>query len=203
MIKVREDALNYKYKKEKKNILNLHSSQKISPRTKNNKEYELEKWVTKERLDIDKTKQIYEENMIKTGEILKETMGIDNAFTNFSNTQSQMHKLLNDKVNTPREGLSHRSGFSNSRRTYELSKINKELNDKDIEEGGDNLKHYESGSYQNNTSVNINQIQTEEDRPSNSLLDRVGRKIKTTQQITFGELPSKHPRQIGRASWVL
>ena len=90
MIKVREEALNFKIKKEKTHIQKLLSSQKISPRTWNYKEIELEKWVDQERREINNTRQIYEENKRKTEEIIKETTGIDDIFTNFNLTQESL-----------------------------------------------------------------------------------------------------------------
>ena len=90
MIKVREEALNFKIKKEKSHIQKLLSSQKISPRTCNHRELELEKWVDQERQDIDKTRQIYEENKRKTEEIIKETTGIDDIFANYNLTQESL-----------------------------------------------------------------------------------------------------------------
>lgn len=129
MLKVREEALNYKIKKETSKIQKLLSSQKISPRTGDYKQLELEKWVDQERRDIDNTKKIYEENKKRTEEILKETMGIDKAFENLEITHETLKKLFNEKVTTPREGLSFRSGFNSSRRLYELSQINKQIND--------------------------------------------------------------------------
>lgn len=62
MLKVREEGVSHKYKKERSKIQKLLSSQKISPRTGNFQELELEKWVDQELRDIDRTKKIYEEN---------------------------------------------------------------------------------------------------------------------------------------------
>jgi hypothetical protein len=178
MIKVREEAINYKIMKEKNKIQKLLSSQKISPRTGNFQELELEKWVTKERLDIDKTKQIYEENKQKTEEIIKETMGIDNVFANFEMTHETLKKLFNDKMTTPREGLSFRSGFNSSRRLYELSQINKQIADEDNEN---------CDEFQNYDHDNIIFSDNEEIKENISLKQKIELKLQGNHEITFGE----------------
>lgn len=178
MIKVREEAINYKIMKEKKKIQKLLSSQKISPRTGTFKELELEKWITNERLDIDKTKKIYEENKQKTEEIIKETMGVDNVFANFEMTHETLKKLFYDKVTTPRDGLSFRSGFNSSRRLYELSQINKQIADEDNDDF-DDLKNYDHD--------NIIFSDHEDSKDPISLRQKIELKLRSDHEITFGE----------------
>ena len=131
MIKVREEGLNYKYKKEKTNIQKLLSSQKISPRTGSIREIELEKWVDKERREIDQTKRIYHENRKITEENKKK---IEQIISETQITQDQLKKIIADKVTTPREGQSFRSGFNSSRKLYELSQINKHISSENLDD---------------------------------------------------------------------
>lgn len=42
-------------------------------------------------------------------------------------TQEALKKIISEKIATPREGQSFRSGFNSSRRLYELSQINKQI----------------------------------------------------------------------------
>ena len=184
MIKVREEALSYKYKKEKNKIQSLLSSQKISPRTGDNQEVELEKWVCKEMEDIDKTKEVYAENKKKTEEILHDTVGLDNVFSNFNITHENMKKLFKDKVITPREGKSQRSAFSDSRRLYELSQINKQINEEDNENVED-LKDFDSDFHELSRSDIHQKSSIEENK--NNLQKKIENKLKEKQEITFGK----------------
>lgn len=189
MLKVREEALNYKIKKEKNKIQKLLSSQKISPRTGSSKELELEKWIDKEREEIDKTKQMYEENKRKTEEIIKETMGIDDLFNNFSLTQDVLKKLFAEKVITPREGMSFRSGFNSSRRLYELSQINKQINEVDNFENDEFTKSLKrnsiGGPILDNDVDNLYVSDHEESKDKLSLREKIEKRIKENQESTF------------------
>ena len=126
MLKVREEGIHFKYKKEMTKIQKLMSSHKISPRTGNIRELELEKWVDEERKDIDRTKKIYEENKKITEENKKK---IEEIISDTQLTQDQLKKIIADKVTTPRDGQSYRSGFNSSRRLYELGNTNKQVSE--------------------------------------------------------------------------
>lgn len=182
MLKVREEALNYKIKKEKHKIQKLLSSQKISPRTSDFKEHELERWVDMERQDIDKTKQIYEENKKKTEDIIKETMGVDHIFSNYEITQETLKKLFTDKVTTPREGLSFRSGFNSSRRLYELGNMNKHMSSVEsaiVQDSGNKLTPI---SDKNDDKALSSQRSSACDL---TLRQKIENKLKAEQEITF------------------
>ena len=109
LINLREEALRFKESRERSKISKLLKTAKISPRTGKSKEYELEKWITKEKAEISRTKKIIEDARKKTEDVLKEAH-INAEF---------MKQILNDKVLTPREGMSVRSGMNSSRRQYE------------------------------------------------------------------------------------
>ncbi len=133
--------------------------------------------------DIDKTKEVYEENRKRTEEILKETVGFENSFSNFNITHENLKKLFNDKVITPREGKSQRSAFSDSRRMYELSQVNKQINEEDNEEA-ENLKHLDSDFHEYSRSDHHHRSSLEERK--NSLKKKIENKLKGSQEVTFG-----------------
>jgi hypothetical protein len=180
MLKVREEGLNFKYTKEKKKIKKLLSSQKISPRTGNIREMELEKWVDQERKDIDRTKLIYEENRKITEENKKK---IEEIISDTQLTQDQLKKIISDKVNTPRDNHSYRSGFNSSRRLYELSQINKQISSENIE--GDEVdtrikidNDLSADSIVDNQYDNIVFSDHEESKDKSSLKDKIATKLK-------------------------
>ena len=117
LINLREEALRFKENRERSKISKLLKTAKISPRTGKNKEYELEKWITKEKAEISRTKKIIEDTRKKTEDVLKEAQ-INAEF---------MKQILNDKVLTPREGMSMRSGMNSSRRQYEQRQRDEEI----------------------------------------------------------------------------
>jgi hypothetical protein len=182
MIKIREEALNYKVKKEKSKIQKMLSSQKISPRTGNFKELELEKWVDQQRKEIDQTKHFYEENKKKTQEIIRETMGIENVFSSYEITQETLKKLFAEKVTTPREGLSFRSGFNSSRRLFELSNANKIMNSAESEKIHKRGKNLTPDSYDKDDLLASSD---EGSRGKITLKQKIEKKIRTDQEITF------------------
>lgn len=110
LLNLREEALRYKEDKERDKINKLIKNSKISPRTGKNRTIELEKWITKEKEEIHKTKKIIDEARKKTEDVVKEAQ-INADF---------LKQMLSDKVMTPREGMSVRSGLNSSRKQYEL-----------------------------------------------------------------------------------
>jgi len=56
LLQLREKAIKYREKQENKLLNKMIESQKYSPRMLNNRKLELEKWVTKEKEEIKKTK---------------------------------------------------------------------------------------------------------------------------------------------------
>jgi hypothetical protein len=109
LLNIREEVINQKADKEKNEIDHLLNTQMISPRTGNARTLKLEIWISKEKEDIKRTKQIIAEAKKKTEDIIKE-----------AEINSDMFKqMMSDKVATPREGLSVRSGMNSERRRYE------------------------------------------------------------------------------------
>jgi hypothetical protein len=120
LINLREEALKYKETKERSKINKLLNTAKISPRTCEHKQYELEKWITNEKAEIKKTKKIIEEARRKTEDVLKEAQ-INSEF---------MKQIFAEKIMTPREGISVRSGMNSSRRQYELKHKDEDIENK-------------------------------------------------------------------------
>jgi hypothetical protein len=109
LLNIREEVINQKADKEKNEIDHLLNTQMISPRTGNARTLKLEKWISKEKEDIKRTKQIIAEAKKKTEDIIKEAEINNDIFK----------QMISEKVATPREGLSVRSGMNSERRRYE------------------------------------------------------------------------------------
>lgn len=84
-------------------------TQKISPRTGKDRTLNLEKWISREKDEIKRTKQIIAEAKKKTEDIIKEAHINGDIFK----------QMMSEKVATPREGLSVRSGMNSERRKYQ------------------------------------------------------------------------------------
>lgn len=95
--------MEFKERTETKYLSRMIKNNQISPRTGNAKKGELEKWVTKEREEITKTKKAFEEQWRKTEDIIKQTQ--ENA--------QFMKKLI---ANSSAGEFSSRSGFNSSRK---------------------------------------------------------------------------------------
>ena len=137
LINLREEALRFKESSERSKINKLLKTAKISPRTGKNKEYELEKWITKEKAEISRTKKIIEDTRKKTEDVLKEAQ-INAEF---------MKQILNDKVLTPREGMSMRSGMNSSRRQYEQRQRDEEIKSSQSDKNENDLIKMKIDSY--------------------------------------------------------
>lgn len=61
MLRMREDAIQYREKMEQKYISKMYKNKQLSPRTYNQKRRDLETWVTKEKDEVKKTKKVFEE----------------------------------------------------------------------------------------------------------------------------------------------
>jgi hypothetical protein len=125
LLNLREEAIKNKADKEKAKLDNLITAKKISPRTGKFKALKLEKWITKEKEEIKKTKKIIEEARRKTEDVIKQTQ---------TNGEYLKH-ILSEKVATPRDGLSIRSKMNSARRKYEQN--NRDFSDQEAE--GDKL----------------------------------------------------------------
>lgn len=73
LLQLREKAIKYREKQEHKLISKMIESQKYSPRMLNNRKLELEKWVTKEKEEIKKTKNQLIERWNQTKNMLEQT----------------------------------------------------------------------------------------------------------------------------------
>ena len=145
LLNLREEALKYREDKERDRINKLIKNSKISPRSGKNRTMELEKWVTKEKEEISKTKKIIEDAYKKkTEDVVKDTQ--INA--------DYLKQILSDKVMTPREGMSVRSGMNSSRKQYELmQRINKSEHD------GSDYCDYDRSSIQSDKIVEFDKFE--------------------------------------------
>ena len=73
MLEIREEAIKYREKTEKKFMKNMLQAKKVSPRTYERKRLELETWVTKEKEEIRRTKKVFEEQWAKTSKMIEWT----------------------------------------------------------------------------------------------------------------------------------
>lgn len=108
LIHLREEVINSKVVKEKDKIKLLLNSDKISPRTGKERSLKLEKWVIKEKDEINQTKNLLN-NLNKTENIINETQVNGDV----------LKQIINIKVTTPRESVSVRSGLNSERKRYE------------------------------------------------------------------------------------
>lgn len=73
MLKMRELAIQMKEKSERKLLKQMHKSNQMSPRTYQLKRKDLEIWVTKEQDEVKRTRKVFEEEWLKTQNIIKLT----------------------------------------------------------------------------------------------------------------------------------
>jgi len=71
IISIRERLLKYQEKTEKRNLIRMYECNKFSPRTYHRKKVELEKWVTKEKVEIRRGKKQFIENWKQTADIIE------------------------------------------------------------------------------------------------------------------------------------
>lgn len=81
LIQEREQVLEERLKVQQKLIVKMFDKQKISPKTFELKKFQLEKWVTKEKKNIQKTKNELEKSWVLTLETIKRTQR-DKEFMN-------------------------------------------------------------------------------------------------------------------------
>ena len=70
LIKMREQAIQYREKKEKEFLKKMLKTNQMSPRTYEQKRKDLEIWVVKEKEEVKKTKKVFEEQYQKTAQII-------------------------------------------------------------------------------------------------------------------------------------
>ncbi len=73
IIQMREKLLSFREQTEKKYIQKMYKARKYSPRTYYRKKQELEKWITKERVEIKKSRRQFIENWKRTANMIEET----------------------------------------------------------------------------------------------------------------------------------
>jgi hypothetical protein len=73
LINMRKKALDYRVEKERKYIKKMYKSRQYSPRTYTQKKEQLEKWVSIELEDIQKTKNQFQEEWTRTVQMIEET----------------------------------------------------------------------------------------------------------------------------------
>ena len=77
LIKMREEALDYRHKTQMKIISNMLKNDRVSPRTFKTKKDQLEKWVTKEKEDIKQTRREIEKGWLKTADTIQRVILYD------------------------------------------------------------------------------------------------------------------------------
>ena len=100
ILRVREQMLKFKEKKEKKIINKRLKRNEYSPKTYFRKRMELEKWISKEKEEIKKSKQQFVENWKKTAQLINEA---------HNNNLLTKKLVLNHKVSFMSETMSARS----------------------------------------------------------------------------------------------
>lgn len=73
LIQMREQALDYRVEKERKLIKKMFKTRQLSPRTYTQKKDQLEKWVSLEMEDIQRTKNQFQEEWDRTLQMVEET----------------------------------------------------------------------------------------------------------------------------------
>ena len=71
LIKMREDALEARHKTQAESLQIMLDNQRFSPKTFHNKKVELEKWITKEKQQIKKSKKEIERGWLQTADAIK------------------------------------------------------------------------------------------------------------------------------------
>jgi hypothetical protein len=61
MLKIREEAIVYRARAEKQMLKKMMKASQVSPRTYDQKKYDLDMWVEKEQEEVKKTKKVFEE----------------------------------------------------------------------------------------------------------------------------------------------
>jgi len=117
IITIREKLLHYREKTEKKYLNHLYKYKKYSPRTYQRKKVELEKWVTREKVEIKKSKRLFMENWKQTADMIEEThqnavrvkqMVFEGTWNDLGNTHFGLSGVLNTSRNLIEEiKLSH------------------------------------------------------------------------------------------------
>lgn len=72
LLRIREEIIKRKEESEKNLLKNLLRAQELTPRTYNKKRLEIEKWVTKEKDDVNKSRKRFEEETLKTQKMIEE-----------------------------------------------------------------------------------------------------------------------------------
>lgn len=79
MIQFREECLVFRERKEKKALNTLFSQNQMTPRTYQQRKQKIEKWVSVQRAEIEKTKQGFKEEWEKTMQMIEDTQkNVDN-----------------------------------------------------------------------------------------------------------------------------
>ena len=185
MLKAIREAISSKVQLQDKEGSNskVSKDRRISPRACDLKDLELEKWVEKSDDGPDNSKRIYEENKKKTEEIMKETMGIENLISKYELTQDALKKIFSEKITTPREGLSFRSGFNSSRRLYERSQTKKNVDDESEKDYKERKHHRSTGSIKDLDNIIVSS--QEDEKEGFTLKQKIEKKIKAQQEVTY------------------
>eukprot|EP01022_Parablepharisma_sp_SALTPOND_P017033 TRINITY_DN2635_c0_g1_i1.p1 TRINITY_DN2635_c0_g1~~TRINITY_DN2635_c0_g1_i1.p1 ORF type:complete len:1097 (-),score=181.81 TRINITY_DN2635_c0_g1_i1:3258-6548(-) len=153
IISMREKLLQYREKTEKRYLGKLFKSKKFSPKTYHRKKAELEKWITKEKVEIKKSKRQFIENWKRTADMIEEThknavrvkqMVFEGTLNGLNDTHSTVSLALNtsrdiiegDKEET-REKIKAQSERKTPKKSFIMSptrtRYQKEASDDDLE----------------------------------------------------------------------
>ena len=152
LIKVREEAIQYRQIQEQNFLAQEFSQNKFSPRTYKIKQRELETWVTKEREEVKKTKKVFEQEWEKTAKIINSTSKDTQQVKQILSSARSSNKLrLDDSshpmVSSARTGLnSIRIDSQRKSQRVEESKLIDMIYDR---KGGERLAN-ENSSQSNN-----------------------------------------------------
>jgi len=97
---MREQALEIRHKTHLEHMKKMLENRRFSPRTFQNKQIELEKWITKERENIQRTKKDIEKGWLSTADSIQRVISFSYFFFNFLRLKeiySSFRKFLQQK----------------------------------------------------------------------------------------------------------
>lgn len=118
IISVRERLLRYQEKSERQTLSEMYECNKFSPRTYCRKKLELEKWVSKEKVEITKSKKQFIENWKQTAGVIEgmhrnavkmKQMMFDGSLNDTCKTFSSLVSNTSRTINEENQGLSENS----------------------------------------------------------------------------------------------
>eukprot|EP00826_Nyctotherus_ovalis_P006626 TRINITY_DN11588_c0_g2_i3.p1 TRINITY_DN11588_c0_g2~~TRINITY_DN11588_c0_g2_i3.p1 ORF type:complete len:667 (-),score=113.33 TRINITY_DN11588_c0_g2_i3:370-2370(-) len=118
IISIRERLLRYQEKTEKQTLSKMYQCNKFSPRTYSRKKLELEKWVSREKVEIRNTKKQFIENWKQTAGVIEgmhrnavkiKQMMFDGSLNDACKTFSSLVSNTSRTINEENQGLNENS----------------------------------------------------------------------------------------------